>query len=842
MFSQKLRAQIDDAFEARFAVTPKPDGMEKNFADIQSQPDDYEYKAAYEYCLKYIYAFMPISDMAAYDHDIYINIVRQALFVQTQNLWNEKIPEAIWLNNVLQYRINNENIEFNREYFFDELYERIQNKTSEEAVIEINYWCLEKLTYTGSSMRTLAPFALVKSTMGRCGEESVFTVSALRSVGIPARQIYTPRWAHCDSNHAWVEVYIGGRWRFLGACEPEPVLDKGWFTYPASRGLLIYARVFSTIPSEGDEVVYYTGVTHEVNRTGFYGQNPVFFSANVLNGNQNVKVHLCMVNSNFMAPFVSLTPDESGKIGLTIGRGDIYLHVTDGVRLITRKVDTRLENTVTVDFSNATEFETGNISMILTPPFSDYKDPDYGFTPEAFTAHKEREAQCHEIRKAFSATFANEDQGKALAQKYGMGEDCAEIFINAKGNLGEIIKFLDMTSMIPIQNRIALLKTLPPKDMLDCEAVILAEHLVHSMPYADKYTADIFNQFILNPRIDVEMLSQYRVDIAEFFGSHLKDSFINDPKKVWSWIEKNIKTDTGYDYTTSNDHNSLSPFPSVLLAYGLGSEHGKKVFFVAICRTFGIPARLNYGGVLEYYADGWNKLTEITSPKMFNLTINGEDLQFFRNFVISKLNNGLYGFYSLFGGMGRRGRGAEAPSVAGTHSVESGHYRILTGVRLADGSMSINLYHITVDGDTVVEVTVPKATGGLPKIDVSSVSSRLTAPSSQFTLLAYVEPANEPTEHLFRELLSAKDALSSKNIGIALITDRTNDSLENMKKTLANLTISDNVKLGEEFAKALNFDADNTPIVALVNKNGEAVYYTHGYHVGSVQMAIVNAE
>ena len=26
------------------------------------------------------------------------------------------------------------------------------------------------------------------------------------------RQVYTPRWAHTDDNHAWVEAWADGRW------------------------------------------------------------------------------------------------------------------------------------------------------------------------------------------------------------------------------------------------------------------------------------------------------------------------------------------------------------------------------------------------------------------------------------------------------------------------------------------------------------------------------------------------------------------------------------------------------------------------------------------------------
>ena len=60
-------------------------------------------------------------------------------------------------------------------------------------------------------------------------KESTFLVTALRSIGIPARQLYVPWWAHCDDNHAWVEAQVDGSWHYLGACEPEEALDRGWF-------------------------------------------------------------------------------------------------------------------------------------------------------------------------------------------------------------------------------------------------------------------------------------------------------------------------------------------------------------------------------------------------------------------------------------------------------------------------------------------------------------------------------------------------------------------------------------------------------------------------------------
>ena len=37
---------------------------------------------------------------------------------------------------------------------------------------------------------------------------------------------------------------MDGNWHYLGACEPEPLLDLGWFEYAASRAMLIHARRF----------------------------------------------------------------------------------------------------------------------------------------------------------------------------------------------------------------------------------------------------------------------------------------------------------------------------------------------------------------------------------------------------------------------------------------------------------------------------------------------------------------------------------------------------------------------------------------------------------------------
>ena len=116
-----------------------------------------------------------------------------------------------------------------------------------QAVLTINYWCASQASYEASDERTQSPLSVYRSRKRPLRRGSTFLVSVLRSVGIPARQVYVPRWAHCDDNHAWVEVYVGGSWHFLGACEPEEVLDRGWFTNAAHKGRFWYMPVPSRI-------------------------------------------------------------------------------------------------------------------------------------------------------------------------------------------------------------------------------------------------------------------------------------------------------------------------------------------------------------------------------------------------------------------------------------------------------------------------------------------------------------------------------------------------------------------------------------------------------------------
>ena len=835
MFCEKITCRINRDFDSRFSKAAMPPDLEKVLASVESDE---------ALCLKFYYAYMPASDIASYSVDLFLQIIRHALFVREQNIFGENIPEEVFVNFVLQYRSNNENLEYNRDYFYKELFDRVKGKTAEQAAVEVNYWCLEKVTYIGTNIRTMSPFTLIKNTVGRCGEESVFTVSALRSIGIPARQVYTPRWAHCDSNHAWVEAYVGGKWQFLGACEPEPVLNKGWFTGPAAKGMLIYTKLFSPIATTDEELAYTKPTFCEINLTKNYVQHHTKLRIIVENANSNVRVHLQVVNGCELYSIITLSPDEKGEVAATIGKGHVYLHITDGKKFICHIVDAGKENDIKVDFAKAVDHENGQRSFVTAAPFCDYQDPDYGLSGADIKAHEEKTAACHALRKAYADTFAGEEKGREIAKRLGLEPfDGHNFFVGAKGNVDEIVKFLEQpvycgSEAIPVKYKAMVLRSLQEKDLTDCEAAVLAEHLSFAYPFRNDYYDDVFEKYVLCPRAEIEMITAYRKAVSDFFDAQTRKAFAQNPLLVWQWVEEHVKE--GPEYKTGNDHRFLSAFPAGLLRYPYGGLHSRKILFVAICRTLGVPARFNQNdGDLEYFTAGkFAKVVQVKEqPVTYTLTVkekNAEPLRYWENFTIAKLDNGTYTTLDFRGDI---------------FKVEPGYYRLLTGRRLESTAMSVQSLYVDVQGDTDAEVEMPEDQPVVlepkPVADFDFGGKTLHKMLSGRDMVAFIQPSNEPTEHLLKELLDTREDYKKQGVRVLLVSCSENDTLQKVKTAFGDdisVVRTQDDAFARHLAQQTGQSGTQRPVIAYIGANALALYYSQGYHVGSVSRALVYAK
>ncbi|HQP05313.1 MAG TPA: transglutaminase domain-containing protein, partial [Bacteroidales bacterium] len=140
--------QVDTDFEeVKKLAVHRNDAL---FTVFEQQLNDEEIRY-----LKFLYAYMPLSDIADLDGAFFLAQVRTALEARGQFSWGKTIPDDIFRHFVLPYRVNNEFPDSARQVFYQELKPRIENLSMHDAALEVNHWCHEKVNYRGTDERTI---------------------------------------------------------------------------------------------------------------------------------------------------------------------------------------------------------------------------------------------------------------------------------------------------------------------------------------------------------------------------------------------------------------------------------------------------------------------------------------------------------------------------------------------------------------------------------------------------------------------------------------------------------------------------------------------------------------
>ena len=112
------------------------------------------------------------------------------------------------------HRINTEQISDCRSFFYDcPMKDRIDGRLSvEQAVLGGSITGAQNQgTYQSTDERTISPMMFYECGNGRKVTSPSLYGNGIAEVGIPARQVYSPRWAHCDDEPI---ICVGG-----GLCE-----------------------------------------------------------------------------------------------------------------------------------------------------------------------------------------------------------------------------------------------------------------------------------------------------------------------------------------------------------------------------------------------------------------------------------------------------------------------------------------------------------------------------------------------------------------------------------------------------------------------------------------------
>ena len=835
-FTQRIRAVANNRMFSAFSV-PMADDVRK--------------------CMMFLYAYMPLPDLTDYSGVYYRENVNYALKARREMPWGKSVPEREFMHFVLPVRVNNENLDDSRRVFYNELKSRVQHLSMYDAVLEVNHWCHEKVTYQPSDARTSSPLASIKTAYGRCGEESTLLVAALRAVGIPARQVYTPRWAHTDDNHAWVEAWVDGRWYFLGACEPEAVLNKAWFNSSASRGMMMHTKVFGRYDGP-EQVLGRTPCYTEINVTSHYAPvSDVCVRVVDKKGKPVVgaRVQFKVYNYAELYTMASLPTDSVGQARLSLGRGDIMVWADYQGTFGFRKATVGTDRDVRVVLDKTADW-SGGLDLDLVPPRQSGTLPTVSEQQEA--ANKVRLAYEDSVRSAYVATFPDRESQCQFALHLQL--DTTEVYrllTASRGNYATLQHFLsENVGITPIaQWALPLLNALSEKDLRDVTLDVLQDHLLHTPARPEGMPADVYAHYVLNPRVDNEMLTPYKAFFTQVISSGKAADYREHPDKWAEWCLRNVAVDSLWN------PQALCMNPNSVWELRKTDEHSRKIFFVSVARSLGIAARIDLvTGEAQYWQQGaWHSagLDHVSSSSEGQALLKAiykpvkylEDPKYYTHFTLSKIVDGVpvllnYPEDATWSSLLKDGQ-----------HLSSGQYQLVTGVRLADGSVLSRMQVFCVP-DKKKTIRVPlkmrEAHGRVEVIgslnaeslygDLASGSSKslLSTAGRGYYVLGIVAPNTEPTNHAIRDLKACRSDLEKWGRKIILLFPSEQSYQQNIQKDeFQHLpsTVVCGVELNHDIRTSLSGDlhlnADlQLPVFVVADSFNRVVYFSQGYTIG----------
>ena len=723
--------------------------------------------------VNFLYANMPHPDMAAHPLEYWQANVDKTLEVRERMGWD--IPEREFRHFVLPLRVNNEPLDDFRTLYADTLCARVAGMTIGEAALEINHWCHEMATYQPSDGRTSSPLQTIQRGVGRCGEESVLAVAALRAAGIPARQVYTPRWAHTDDNHAWVEVYVDGKWQFMGACEPEPRLNMAWFTGPVSRALILHTKVFGDYHGDED-VIQRTPCYTEINVIrGYVPARRSFVTVVDEKGRpvRDARVEFKIYNYGEYYTVAAYQTDRRGQAALDMGLGDMVAFASKDRRFGLAVID---GETVTVSLDHEIG-ERCAVDLDIVPP-AENPLPS-GATPEEVARNAERTRQEDMLREA-----------------------------RPKGNAAVIDAFLAAHND---DNARALLASLSEKDRGDVTRDVLEDAYAH--------IDGTFNPMRDCPRVDLEPLKPFFAELSTLGLKTRAD--------IVKWIDANIRLE--------NERNpqGLRMAPIDVLHSGKADRRNRDIFYVALCRASGLEEELD---PLTGYASMDHEEQPAVGKGTLAVRYEGLDTpEYYYQFTLSKIFPGT-GATSLCT-VGEDSDHNPWNTVFPLE-IEEGYYMLTSGTRLADGSVLSHTEFFPVEPNRTTEVplVMRSADEQLSVLGTMDADRFLSKTGRGYYLLAVLGDRDEPTNHCVRQLEAMVPQLEAWGrpllmagpaVGRAMASSTAN-SLGRLSMLIP-IEDSDGSVL-EMLTTGVKSDSRQKPVVTICDSFGRIVYFSQGYN------------
>lgn len=800
--------------------------------------------------MTWLYAYSYTPDILDHSPEFYRANIDVAIKARQELPWGSSVPLDQWRAFVLPLRVNNEILDDFRTTYYEELRDLVKDMTMEQAVIELNHWAHQHITYAPSDGRTSSPLATLRNALGRCGEQSTFFVSVLRTVGIPARQVYTPRWAHTDDNHAWVEAWVDGEWHYLGASEPAPVLDHAWFDAPVLRAMLLHTRAFG--PYVGKEEWLGADLnTTELNVSENYiPVAPAMVTVVDKEGKplEGVKVTFRIYNYADLYPAVTRTTNRLGEASVELGFGDVVVVASRSPQEMAIGKLTNKEGGGTLKLTLGDWSEVpSEMHLTITPPIE--RVPQIAVTEEMEHINAKRMEENNALRQSYTDTFPTDEQANSLATELGLsGEKAAQLsrlYKESRGYHREIADFLRSSAQQgKVQEAIAILASLTDKDLHDVNIDVLRETLSRDLTSVQWSDADLFS-----PRVMLEHLYpvQKQLDeaIKEIKSAHpeWETLSIAEKAKTLAMVVDGFKVDESYN------PRGIVMSPATVWQYKVGDLRSLQVLLVRLLRTAGISAKYDTANGVILFKDEQQRAEILPFKEKTESEEVSADCQLLLSYKPEGYlktpkyeTNFSIGYVDDEGQLSTYGFDWQLPydQVSGAKLLHNRNY-LLTGTRLANGAVLMALRKqecgkvapLLFDQDETAIGVIGSLNAESLYHDLSSDSDKslISSTGRGYYLLILGRAHHEPTDHILRDMQAIKGADGKLLLPTVVLI---NDPSAELKSLLPEaIWGEDKWDIEYDFVKSNELSGRlDKPVVIIADTFNRVVFISQGYTIG----------
>ena len=370
---------------------------------------------------------------------------------------------------------------------------------------------------------------------------------------------------------------------------------------------------------------------------------------------------------------------------------------------------------------------------------------------------------------------------------------------------------------------------------------------------------------IANPRVENEMLTPYRSFFKKVISKEEAGEFIKEPIRLVEWCKKEIQI--------NNELNSqrIPMSPIGVWKARVADEKSRDIFFVAMARTLGIPARIDKVTGKVQYTDKEGRTFDVnfstSSPVQATTGIlraaykpiaSLPDPKYYSHFTLSKFKDGVFQLLNYDEGDVDMGKGATwANLLKNGAKLDSGYYMLVTGSRMASGAVlsNITFFNVKPEATTDIELVMRESKEQVQVIgnfdseslyrplgdeEIQSTSQSILQTCGRgYFVVGVLGVGQEPTNHALRDIAALGSEFEKWGRKIVLLFPSEEQykkfhpaEFQGLPSTIAYGVDIDN-RIQNQIAKSMNLsNSDILPMFIIADTFNRVVFVSQGYTIG----------